>query len=400
MKIGLTSDNVKLIGRTKLAGENLLLAMSGTGIEFEYEGEGFDMTFIAGEKAVIPDNDAEQARIAVYVDGVRRVDTQLKDKETTVHILKGDPAGRPSTDASLGVRRDPPGDISADPSRGVRRDPYLSQWCRNDGKIHVVRVIKLSEAAMSVAMIAPFEISEGESVRPTPELPHRIEFIGDSITCGYGVDDEDPLHPFKTATEDVTRAYKTAAALGVEYSMFAASGWGIISGWTDDPGIRHADQLIPDYYETLGLTYDNIPGVPAPGETTWDFGEYVPEVIVINLGTNDSNALKTEKFQKDEFFKSFKQKGIDFLKTIRKNNGACHIIWAHGMLGDDMEPYIKEIIKEYIKETGDKRTEYLKLSDCKDQDLGARFHPTPAAHTKAAQCIADFIRSQQVYMLR
>ena len=89
MKVSLNKDNVKLIGRTLVTGENLLLAMSGTGIEFEYEGEGFDMTFIAGEKADIPDNDAEQARIAVYVDGVRRVDTQLRARETTVHILKG-----------------------------------------------------------------------------------------------------------------------------------------------------------------------------------------------------------------------------------------------------------------------------------------------------------------------
>lgn len=48
-----------------------------------------------------------------------------------------------------------------------------------------------------------------------------MEFIGDSITCGYGVDDPDKEHHFKTATEDVTKAYayKTALALNADYSM-------------------------------------------------------------------------------------------------------------------------------------------------------------------------------------
>ena len=391
MKVSLNKDNVKLIGRTKVTGENLLLAMSGTGIEFEYEGEGFDMTFIAGEKADIPDNDAEQARIAVYVDGVRRVDTQLRARETTVHILKGDPAGRPSADASLGVRRDPPGDISTDPTRGVRRDPYLSQWCKNDGKTHVVRVIKLSEAAMSVAMIAPFEISEGESVRPTPKLPHRIEFIGDSITCGYGVDDEDPLHPFKTATEDVTRAYayKTAASLGVEYSMFAASGWGIVSGWTDDPGIRHAEQLIPDYYETLGLTYDSIPGVPATGKTPWDFDEYVPEVIVINLGTNDDSYTVEDESRQNEYASLY----VDFLEKVRSHNKDAYIICVLGVMGDRLYPYVRKAVEDYKAKTGDEQISAVHLPE-QDGNIGyvCDYHPLESAHDKASEVLVAAIR--------
>ena len=66
----------------------------------------------------------------------------------------------------------------------------------------------------------------------------------------------------------------------------------------------------------------------------------------------------------------------------------------------ELHPMLLMILKEYIKETGDRRIEYLKLSDCKGKDLGARSHPTPAAHSEAAESIADFIRSLQVYMLR
>ena len=50
-----------------------------------------------------------------------------------------------------------------------------------------VKLIKLSEAAQSVIAIDSFEV-DGKP-QPTEAAKHSIEFIGDSITCGYGVDD-------------------------------------------------------------------------------------------------------------------------------------------------------------------------------------------------------------------
>lgn len=78
-----------------------------------------------------------------------------------------------------------------------------------------------------------------------------MEFIGDSITCGYGVDDEVAEHQFKTATEDVTRAYayKTARMLNADYSMFSASGYGIITGYTEGD-VKLEDQRLPQFYES------------------------------------------------------------------------------------------------------------------------------------------------------
>lgn len=74
-----------------------------------------------------------------------------------------------------------------------------------------IKIVKLSECAMSNIGIRNLELNGG-SIAPTEEKEHKIEFIGDSITCGYGVDDEDPTHSFSTATEDCTKAYayKTA----------------------------------------------------------------------------------------------------------------------------------------------------------------------------------------------
>lgn len=56
----------------------------------------------------------------------------------------------------------------------------------------------------------------------------------DSITCGYGVDDEDRSHQFSTKTEDATKAYayKTAQLLNADYSLVSYSGHGVVLGYT------------------------------------------------------------------------------------------------------------------------------------------------------------------------
>ena len=86
MRIELTDKNVKRLGRTVSFGDTLLLSLSGSGIEFEYTGKGFDITFTGGEAAALKDNEANYARIVIYVDGIVAKDFLLDRKELTIHI--------------------------------------------------------------------------------------------------------------------------------------------------------------------------------------------------------------------------------------------------------------------------------------------------------------------------
>ena len=177
MRVELTNNNVKHLGRTMLFGDTLFLSLSGSGIEFNYRGKGFNITFVGGSATEVADNEANLARIRIYINERIYKDFLLDEKLKTVSI----------DDSLLGT-----GD-------------------------NAIRIIKLSECAMSLIGIKPLDIADGESITPAPEKKYKIEFIGDSITCGYGVDDPDPLHDFKTETEDVTKAfaYKTAKALPI-----------------------------------------------------------------------------------------------------------------------------------------------------------------------------------------
>ena len=55
-------------------------------------------------------------------------------------------------------------------------------------------------------------------ISPEPEKPLSIEFIGDSITCAYGVEGQSSSEPFKTSTENFMKsyAYLTAQKLNAD----------------------------------------------------------------------------------------------------------------------------------------------------------------------------------------
>lgn len=333
-----------------LFSDTLFLSLSGSGIEFEYTGKGFSLTLLGGSAVSLPNNDGNYARIAVYRDDLRIVDTQLSAAETVLRLAESE-------------------------------TPRTARF----------RIIKLSECAMSLAGIRPLDVGEGDLVKPAPAKSHRIEFIGDSITCGYGVDDEDPLHPFKTATEDVTRAYafKTAAGLAADYSMFSTSGYGIISGYTADPSVKMTAQRIPDFYESMGFSYDSMEGIPAPMELPWDFREFVPEAIVINLGTNDDSYCQEDQARQQEYADSY----VEFLKVVRAHNPGAMLFCVLGLMGDRLYPWVCKAAQSYTALTGDTRITTVHLPE-QDATIGyvSDYHPLESAHEKAARVLIPEIR--------
>ena len=150
--IVLNDKSVKTIGRTYLYNDTLWAAFSGAGAEFIFTGKKLEIT-VTGDFASTAGNDENYARIAIYVDNERVVDDMLDEKEKTYKVLESE-----------------------------------STECRN------VRIIKLSECAMSTFGIKPVMIAEDEKIEPAPAKNIKMEFIGDSITCGYGVDDPDKEH--------------------------------------------------------------------------------------------------------------------------------------------------------------------------------------------------------------
>lgn len=337
----LTADTAKLVGRTYLNDDTLWTAFSGSGAEFTYTGKKLDIT-IVGDNASTAGNEENYARVAIYIDGERVIDDMLNEKEKTYTAFESD------TEKSVDVQ-----------------------------------IIKLSECAMSTFGIKPIKLADGEKIEPAKAKDLKIEFIGDSITCGYGVDDEDKEHHFKTSTEDVTKAYayKTAKALNADYSMVSISGYGIISGYTDD-GKKKSEQTIPQYYDKLGFSYNKFANSLEVASLKWDFDNYKPDIVVINLGTNDMNYAAND-VTRAEFEEGYKE----FLKQVRSHNPDAYIFCTYGVMGNSLLKNIKNVCEQYSEETGDTKVKFFTLSmqDENKNGIAADWHPSEKTHEICAE---------------
>ena len=336
-----SSDNVKPLGRAWYSEGELICAYSGTGCEFTAAGKSVKFT-IKGDDAARSGNNDNAARLAVYVDGERVQDIMLDEKEKTVTAFEGETE-----------------------------------------KTAVVSLVKLSESANSTFSITKIE-AEGE-IKPTEEKPLYIEFIGDSITCGYGVDDEDRNHHFSTSTEDCTKAYayKTAQILDADYSLVCLSGHGIISGYTSNPDKKSASQIMPKYYDKIGFCYTSD-----VSDTEWDFRRS-PDIIVINLGTNDDSYCNGDPDKQAEFTEAY----VEFIKHIREKNPDSHILCTLGVMGSGLLRSIRTAVETYTTETGDDKVTATPLPQQSESNgIAADWHPTEKTHEKTAEKVAKKIK--------
>lgn len=330
---------------------------SGSGLEFSFIGDSIDVTIVGDSISKNKYDVNNHARVAIYLDGERVVDDMLDETEKTYTVFEDSQA-----------------------------------------QMHTIKIIKLSEALSSTFAIKEVGISGREmynidtlsKIKTLSEANKKnglIEFIGDSITCGYGVDDPVKENGFSTKTEDVTKtyAYKTAEALGCNSSMVSYSGYGVISGYTS--GEKASALTVPQYYNKLG--FSNVAKLNSQklSDVEWTPTEsQKPDIVVINLGTNDYNYTKGDSAKNEEF----KQGYIDFLTQIRKVNPEAMIVCTCGIMGGDLYPVIEQAVAEF----GDKNVYSMEfdVQNINTDGVCADWHPSEATHTKASEKLVDFIQ--------
>jgi lysophospholipase L1-like esterase len=144
---------------------------------------------------------------------------------------------------------------------------------------HVVRLEKQTESQSGGGRFFGFYAIEGEWPLAARPRPRRIEFIGDSYTVGYG--NTSPVRECSKAEvhdrTDTQQAFGPVLArrYDADYRVVAYSGLGIVRNYAGGT----PELSIPRIYAQP--TPDTRAGTEPP-ETGWR-----PQIIVINLGTND-----------------------------------------------------------------------------------------------------------------
>ncbi len=344
-----TEENVKVIGRTYMsATSERWLANTASGIEFTYYGNEGSVE-ILGDSLATGESLANKARFAIYVNDKLLVDDMVEDTSKTY-------------------------------------DFNLS----GSGLV-TVNIIKLSESASATVGIGKITVtSEGGKIMPTPSKKHRIEFIGDSITCGYGIDDENINGGFKNSTEDgsKTYAYKTAQNLDADYSIVSVSGIGVVSNYTS-AGVKSDENVMPKYYDKIAYSWSTFGDWTSPAKTDWDFTKFQPEAVVINLGTNDSSYVAHDATREAEFVDAY----VAFIKQIREKNPDAAIFCTLGIMGADLYPQIEQAVAEYTAQTGDKNVTSMQFDSQQMSDgICVDWHPSEKTNTKAAAKLSAYMK--------
>ena len=200
---------------------------------------------------------------------------------------------------------------------------------------------------------------------------HLIEFIGDSITSGYGL-----VSGATTAPEhfDATKsyAYQTAGLLNADHSVVAVTGWAILPESPDNP----VKGCVPAIYGKV---------CPWGRADTAYQPEKSADVVVINLGTND--VLARSNYETD-----FVSAAKAFALQVRAVHPDAAIIWCYGqMLTGESLTALEEKIQTVITDLGGSASGYYSVKLVYNQSA-FHGHPDAASQTESARILADFIK--------
>ena len=244
--------------------------------------------------------------------------------------------------------------------------------------VHDLRVQKRTEGEQGKATIHSFLLPKGGSLMDAPPKRTRhIEFIGNSLTCGYGADGQSPDEPFTVETENCDHAFACIIAryFDADYTLIAHAGRGVARNYGDS--LRVSAYTMKD---RMMNTFDEQP------EPAWPFTAYRPDVVVINLGTNDFSTKPHPL--KDEFVAAYRQ----ILSQLRTHYGGDVPILC--LYPADIPAYTYSYYETVVHGSGDPHVHLLALQPNiynHTTDIGAAQHPGIRGHKKMAMAIIPYL---------
>lgn len=253
---------------------------------------------------------------------------------------------------------------------------------------HTVEFFKRTEGNVGASELLGLRV-HGTLLEPPARPARRLEFIGDSITCGYGNGVSilppplgNPDTGFSAINQDYSQAYgaRVARALSAQGVATCQSGRGVY---------RNADGstqgTLPQLYRRTLLEQPQY---------LWDTQRYTPDVIVINLGTNDFIQGVPDSAAFQAAYRSF-------VSQLRSHYPNARILCVVGPMLNDYYPpgqfqwtriqqYVRQMV-EGLNAQGDERVHYFALTPQPDI-YGEDWHPTSAAHEVSANELTAEIR--------
>lgn len=263
---------------------------------------------------------------------------------------------------------------------------------QTDGQnVHEALLFKRQDACHEVAFTG-FELAADGQILDLEEAPsRRIEVYGDSVSAGEVseavgfVGKEDPQHNGEYSNSWYSYAWMTARKLDAQIHDIAQGGIALLdhTGWFCDP-----------HFIGMESVWDKVHYNPQLGKATkWDFTRYMPDVVIVAIGQNDSHPSDYMKEDPEGTkAQTWRRHYKAFLENIRGKYPNAQIVCCTTLLEHDdswdasMERVCQELADERIthytfRRNGKATPGHLRIPEAEEM----------------AQELADYIRSLSVW---
>lgn len=248
---------------------------------------------------------------------------------------------------------------------------------------HVLRIVKETEAANGNVAFGGVKCL---SLSALPEMPKRkIEFIGNSITCGMGIAwREIPCD--SGLWYDQHNAYwaygsRVARSLDAQYMLSSVSGIGMYRNWND------VGPIMPEVYQQVNLSKEGA---------SWDFNRFTPDLVSIALGTNDFSDGDGVHERLPFDSAAYVQHYIDFVEVIyaKYPNPQLCLLTSPMVSGEKGVKFLNclEAVQQYFKKSSPDKKEIAIYNFTAVEPHGCGYHPDKDDHARMAQMLILFYK--------
>lgn len=246
---------------------------------------------------------------------------------------------------------------------------------------HIIELMLATEEYQEQAEFYGFIIDDdAELLDMGKDNRHSIEYIGDSMTCGYGTEAADGTVKYDPSNSNFfyTYAANVSRELDLRTTVVARSGIGVYRNYNGN--INGDEGAMPHWYDYT-LIYDD--------SQLWNTAGNIPEVLCIALGTND---FSTTGCNVDLFRENYEK----FVRHLRSLYPSTKIIMLSGcMLGGESlasQNAALDAIYTTLRGEGDEniyRFDFTQQTG--DLGFGADLHPSKAQHRKMANELIPYL---------
>jgi lysophospholipase L1-like esterase len=241
---------------------------------------------------------------------------------------------------------------------------------------HQVVLAKRTSPNFGPMSLEGLRLEKDATLLKAPAAPkRRLEFVGDSLTNGYGNEGVAlqcaELAPFENSS--LSWARQTAEALGADAQMLAFSGYGLVRNY------GAAGQSSPD---PVPLFYPRTVLAEAGG--LWDRSRFVPDATVVFLGSNDHSTAPAP--EAETFIRAYHA----FLGVLRQGRPGLPILCAYPDNDSDFAKRVQQVVAE--EKAKGLPVEALGLPPAKDHEMGCDYHPLVVVHERWRDLAVEKLR--------